>query len=136
MLKQRRLIVRVPITTVDSGGREINTSALFLPRYAPNLQLRPGLRLRVSHAEVPALIQDCDEECHHAFIAWLEAFVPNALQPLTPASPGDPLFAVEDCNVNMNSLIRLLKDAGGTVVQSDLKVCTSRMHDQLGWHCV
>lgn len=46
------------------------------------------------------------------------------MQPLTPAGPGDPPFAVENCNENMDSLIKLLKDAGGTVVQSDLKVCT------------
>lgn len=50
--------------------------------------------------------------------------IPRSLQPLTPAGPGGPLFSVEDCNENMDSLIKLLKEAGGTVVQSDLKVCT------------
>lgn len=51
MLKQRRLIARVPVYTYDDRGRDLNTSALFLPRFAPNFQPRPGLRLRVTHID-------------------------------------------------------------------------------------
>jgi hypothetical protein len=59
---------------------------------------------------------------------------PDVLQPLANASPSDPLFAVENTNANMDSLIQLLKDAGGTVAQGDLKVGTSYMCAQLSWH--
>lgn len=44
------------------------------------------------------------------------------MQKVEPANPGDAPFAVEDCLADTNSLIKLLKDSGGIVAQSDLKV--------------
>lgn len=167
MLKQRRLIVRLPIMALDDRQRDLNTSLLFLPRFAPNVLLQPGQRLRVrclselpvsnSESNIQSIVRaacPCLKRVGHLEAAasgtcWFSTILSGwhtvmlmctaswytlhrataltcegwcASQPTTSAGPGEPPFAVEDCNTDTDSLIKLLKDAGGTVAQSDLKV--------------